>query len=85
MSAKQKIPADIARRLANKAERSQQASGNSTWRRETFTLKRDEAREVARDYFLRFPKAAYMTEIESWRELPGDHIEFTIRRLPSAD
>jgi hypothetical protein len=32
-----------------------------------------------------FPKAAYMTEIESWRLLPGDRIEFTMRRLPSAD
>ena len=29
--------------------------------------------------------AAYMTEIESWRVLPGDRIEFTMRRLPSAD
>ena len=35
--------------------------------------------------FRRFPKAAYMTEIESWRELPDDRIEFTMRRLPSAD
>jgi len=26
-----------------------------------------------------------MTEIESWRELCGGRIEFTIRRLPSAD
>jgi len=26
-----------------------------------------------------------MTEIESWRELPDDRIEFTMRRLPSAD
>jgi hypothetical protein len=26
-----------------------------------------------------------MTEIESWRVLPGDRIEFTMRRLPSAD
>ena len=26
-----------------------------------------------------------MTEIESWRELPGGEIEFTMRRLPSAD
>ena len=32
-----------------------------------------------------FVKAAYQTEIESWRELPGDRIEFTVRRLPSAD
>ena len=33
----------------------------------------------------RFPKAAYQTEIESWRVLPDDRIEFTMRRLPSAD
>jgi len=26
-----------------------------------------------------------MTEVESWRELPDDVIEFTMRRLPSAD
>ena len=47
--------------------------------------KRQAAREKAREFFRRFPKAAYMTEIESWRELPGDRIEFTMRRLPSAD
>ena len=33
----------------------------------------------------RFPKAAYMTEIESWRELADGKIEFTMRRLPTAD
>ncbi len=33
----------------------------------------------------RFPKAAYMTEIEFWRELDDGQIEFTIRRLPTAD
>jgi hypothetical protein len=43
------------------------------------------ARQKAREMFRRFPKGAYMTEIESWRVLPGDHIEFTVRRLPSAD
>jgi len=43
------------------------------------------AREKAREMFRRFPKAAYMTEIESWRVLPDDRIEFTVRRLPSAD
>jgi hypothetical protein len=26
-----------------------------------------------------------MTEIESWRELPSGAIEFTMRRLPTAD
>ncbi|MFN5487593.1 MAG: hypothetical protein ACK5AX_22585, partial [Bradyrhizobium sp.] len=33
----------------------------------------------------RFPKAAYMTEIEWWRELEDGRIEFTMRRLASAD
>ena len=28
---------------------------------------------------------AYMSSVESWRELPGGDIEFTMRRLPSAD
>src|SRR6185312_559146 len=39
----------------------------------------------AKEWFERFPKQAYWTEIESWFERPGDIIEFTIRRLPAAD
>lgn len=85
MSAEQKkSPEDLARRLAKRAS-AQMLSRKDAWRRETYTLPRNEAREKARDYFARFPKAAYMTEIESWRELSGGRIEFTIRRLPSAD
>jgi hypothetical protein len=84
MSAEQKTPAHIARGLADRA-RTQAASSECAWRRETYTLKRGEARVKARAYFAKFPKAAYMTEIESWRELSGGRIEFTIRRLPSAD
>lgn len=53
--------------------------------RETFRLPRREAREKAREWLERFPKQAYWTEIESWRERPGDIIEFTMRRLSSAD
>jgi hypothetical protein len=75
-------PRDIARRLAQ--DRPRRARGDS-FRRETFSLPRAAAREKAREMFRRYPKAAYMTEIESWRELPGDAIEFTMRRLPSAD
>ena len=55
------------------------------FRRETFALPREAAREKAREMFRRFPKAAYMTAIESLRVLPGDRIEFTVRRLPTAD
>jgi hypothetical protein len=76
-------PADIARR-ASKAL-SSRGRPRDAFRRETFALPREAAREKAREMFRRFPKAAYMTEIESWRVLPGDRIEFTVRRLPSAD
>ena len=53
--------------------------------RETFTLPRDKARMRAREFLNRYPKAAYMSSVESWRELPGGDIEFTMRRLTSAD
>jgi hypothetical protein len=77
-------PADLAGRAAQRLARGvgDRAEG---FRRETFALPREAARAKARDMFRRFPKAAYMTEIESWRELPDGRIEFTMRRLPSAD
>ncbi|WP_036259475.1 hypothetical protein [Methylocapsa aurea] len=82
MSAEHKTPSDLARRLAKRA-RTQPGAG--AWRRETYTLPRVEARDKALEWFNKYPKAAYMTEIESWRELADGRIEFTIRRLPSAD
>jgi hypothetical protein len=76
-------PADLAHSAARRfAERK---VTRDAFRRDTFALPRAQAREKAREMFRRFPKAAYQTEIESWRELPGDRIEFTMRRLPSAD
>lgn len=53
--------------------------------RETFALPRSAARAKAREWFDRWPKQAYWTEIESWCERPEDVIEFTMRRLPTAD
>ncbi len=53
--------------------------------RETFVLPRTDARAKAREWFDRWPKQAYWTTIESWAERSGDRIEFTMRRLPSAD
>jgi hypothetical protein len=79
-------PIDLAERAASRrSRRSHAAAAEDAWRHETFCLPRDEARAKAREWFERFPKAAYMTEIESWREVAGDQIEFVIRRLPSAD
>ena len=77
-------PQDLAGRLAQSSAR-RRHSRVDTFRRETFSLPRDAAREKAREMFRRYPKAAYMTAIESWRELPDGAIEFTMRRLPSAD
>jgi len=77
-------PRDLARRMAASSVRRPSARRDS-FRRETFALPRAAAREKAREMFRRYPKAAYMTAIESWRELPDGAIEFTMRRLPSAD
>jgi hypothetical protein len=77
-------PRDIARGFAQSSARRRTARAD-TYRRETFALPREAAREKAREMFRRYPKAAYMTSIESWRELPDGGIEFTMRRLPSAD
>jgi hypothetical protein len=72
-------PRDLADRMAR---RRKPADG---YLRETFRLPREKARASARDFLTRYPKAAYMSGVESWRELPGGDIEFTMRRLPSAD
>jgi hypothetical protein len=49
--------------------------------REKFTRERTAAKKLAAEYFLRFPKDRYQTEVESWRELQSRNIEFTMKRL----
>lgn len=71
-------PRDLAERMAKRRT----ADG---FLRQTLTLPRLEAREKARQFLSAYPKEAYMSAVESWRELPGDRIEFTLKRLPSAD
>ena len=39
------------------------------------------ARKFAAEYFERFPKDRYQTEVESWRHLQSQNIEFTMKRL----
>ena len=72
-------PRDLADRMAGRGK------PDDGYLRFTFSLPREEARTKARDFLTRYPKAAYMSGVESWRELPGGDIEFTLRRLPSAD
>ena len=83
MTSRNKRPIDVVARVARRREG--RISVDGSWRRETFCLPRLQAREKAREWFERFPKSAYMTEIESWRELADDRIEFVMRRLPTAD
>ena len=80
-----RVPGDVARRLGERSRSQPTASAASAFRRETFRLPRTQAREKAREWFDLYPKAAYMTEIEFWRVCDDGDIEFTIRRLPSAD
>ncbi|MBP0618012.1 hypothetical protein [Jiella mangrovi] len=88
MSSLRRPPLDgLKRQLRRNRDDKPQGSGrgSDSFVRETYTLERGEARSKAREWFERYPKAAYWTQVESWRQLPGDRIEFTMRRLPSAD
>jgi hypothetical protein len=49
--------------------------------REKFTKLRITAKKVAAEYFQRFPKERYQTEVENWCELQSQNIEFTMKRL----
>ena len=49
--------------------------------REKFTREWTAARKLAAEYFERFPKDVYRTEVESWRHLQSQNIEFTLKRL----
>ena len=72
-------PRDLAERMSRRGK------PDDGFVRETFTLPRLAARAKARAFLDRWPAAGYMSKVESWRELPGDTIEFTMRRLKSAD
>ena len=52
-------PRDLADRMAARRK------PDDGFLRETFTLPRAAARTKARDFLTRFPKAAYMSEVES--------------------
>lgn len=73
------------RELADRMAARRQARQDDGFIRQSFTLPRENARAAARAFLDRFPKQAYMSEVEYWRELPDGAIEFTMRRLPTAD
>ena len=49
--------------------------------REKFTRESSTARRAVREYFKRYPKERYQSELETWRYLPSQTIEFTMKRL----
>jgi RNase P/RNase MRP subunit p29 len=84
---KQPPPLEGLRREIARARQQKSQGLSGGFVRETYRLTRHEARKKAREWFSTWPKAAYWTEVESWRLVPGDGdtIEFTMRRLPTAD
>jgi hypothetical protein len=73
-------PRDLADRMAR-----QKTKASDGFVRETFSLPREQARAKAKAFLKSYPSAAYMSEVERWRELPDGSIEFTMRRLSTAD
>jgi hypothetical protein len=50
--------------------------------REKFTKERSAARKTIREYFKRrYPNKQFQTELESWRHLQSQNVEFTMKRL----
>lgn len=68
-------PRDLADQVV---VRRRQAKAEDGYARETFTQPRDQARQTARAFLDQWPAAAYISEVESWRELPSEKI-FTPR------
>ena len=59
---------------------------DGSWRddpfiREKFTKERSAAGTFAKEYFERYPKDRYQTEVEGWRHLQSSNIEFNMKKL----
>lgn len=72
-----KTPRHIAERMRQRAD--------DGFVRETFTLPREAARAKAREILQRYPAGGYATVVEGWQQLEDGQIQFTMRRLPTAD
>ena len=72
-------PSDLAQRMFDRNEPGEELV------RETLRLPVKAARTKAREIISQCPQGGYMTVVEQWRQLPDGQIEFTMRRLRSAD
>ena len=72
-------PRDIAGRLSDRRGLDDGFAGA------TFRLPVEVARANAREILNQFPQGGYTTIVEKWQQLPNGQIEFTLRRLRTAD
>ncbi|MGV6872668.1 hypothetical protein ACUSIJ_08245 [Pseudochelatococcus sp. B33] len=80
------LPSQLAGRLAARRdaiERQKDAAGILSAWRQTYIMSRKEARSKAREWMERPHRSAYVTEMESWRDLGDGRIECTVRRVPA--
>ena len=78
-------PSDIASRVASLPKQARERAAVRDVASPDLWLPRDKAREIAKEWFERYPKAAYLTQVESWGLTEDGIVEFTMRRLPTAD
>jgi hypothetical protein len=67
-------PSDLAERMSNRRE-----AGSLT-----FTLPVEVARAKVREFIKQPAQGGYSTVVDQWRQLPDGQIEFTTRRLRTA-
>ncbi len=77
-----RTPRDLSGRMRSQRDQRKVDDG---FTRETFVLPVETARAKAREILDRFPVGGYATIVERWRKLDDGRIEFTMRRLPTAD
>lgn len=69
--AEPKTPFELADRMRDHRAQHRAHDG---FVRETFTQSRDDARQTTRAFLDRYPKAAYVSEVEHWRELRAGRV-----------
>ena len=79
-----KNPRDLAERSSDFRDLRKLKDDDGSMR-DTYTLPVSAARLKARQILNEYPTGGYVTILENWRQLPDGQIEFTIRRLPTAD
>lgn len=79
-------PGQVAGRLAARrdiVERQKDAAGIQSGWRQTYIMSKKQALSKAREWMDRPQRSAFVTEVESWRDLGDGRIECTVRRVPS--